>query len=345
MKNREPKIFHGLVNYGTQSGLLARELRKLGYDALSVTYPDPFKRITDIELKHGGNVIQKGIRHFWNIYLKMYYFIRYDIFHFYYGKSLLPKNYDLPFYKVFGKKIVFHYLGNDVMTCSKSIEIHSYPFMQFLVGKNEMSRYDETIEMNIARQKKYSNLELVCLPPYLNFVSNSILFNLGIDLGKYLPSNVSVKHITICHAPTDRRIKGTSHVINAIDRLKREGFNFNFNLIENIEHSKLREEIIKCNIFVDHVIGTFYGTVGIEAMALGRPVFCIMDESVLNNISYSDEIPVVNTNPTNLYENLKYYIKNSHLLPEIGKKSRQYVEKYHDIKEQAKELVKIYSQL
>jgi glycosyltransferase involved in cell wall biosynthesis len=341
MKKRKPKIFHGLVNYGTQSGLFARELRCLGYDAISVTRPDSFKRVTDIEILQSRSNFDRIKK----LLFLLSCFFKYNIFHFYYGTSLLPKQIDLPFYKMFGKKVVFHYLGNDVMTCLKSIEIHTYPFMQFLVNKKEMIKYDAEIVMNLTRQNKYANLALVCLPTYLDFVKNSKLLNLGIDLDNYLTSDISLDYITICHAPTDRRIKGTSHILDAIDRLKKEGYNLRFNLIENTEHFRLREEIIKCTIFIDHVIGTFYGTVGIEAMALGRPVFCVMDEMVLKNISYSSEIPVVNTNPGNVYENLKYYIENSHFLLELSKKSRIYVEKYHDIKKQTKELVNIYSQL
>ncbi len=107
---KQPKIFYGLVNYGTQSGLFARELRRLGYDAISVTYPDSFKRVTDIEFKHGGNILQKLVRHSSNYLFRIKCFFEYDVFHFYYGTSLMPYQFDLPFYKLFGKKCKYAFL-------------------------------------------------------------------------------------------------------------------------------------------------------------------------------------------------------------------------------------------
>ena len=55
MRTKELRVFHGLVNYGTQAGLFARALREAGVEAISVAFPDPFKRHIDVELLHGGD--------------------------------------------------------------------------------------------------------------------------------------------------------------------------------------------------------------------------------------------------------------------------------------------------
>ena len=57
LKNK--KVFHGLVNYGTQSGIFANKLRENNVYAQSVTFQDPFKRQTDIVLKGGNSLITK----------------------------------------------------------------------------------------------------------------------------------------------------------------------------------------------------------------------------------------------------------------------------------------------
>ena len=48
---KKRKVFHGLVNYGTQAGMLARGLRKRGWDATSYEWDDSFDREIDFNLK------------------------------------------------------------------------------------------------------------------------------------------------------------------------------------------------------------------------------------------------------------------------------------------------------
>ena len=79
------KVFLGLVNYGTQAGLLAKGLRNLGVEAYSVSAPDLFKRLIDFELLHGGTLLQKITKHTKNYFLKIKWFFKYNVFHFYYG--------------------------------------------------------------------------------------------------------------------------------------------------------------------------------------------------------------------------------------------------------------------
>ncbi len=95
------KIFHGLVNYGTQAGVFSHELRRMGYYSLSVSEPDRFNRLSDIKLYSGGNFIVKIIKHSANSLLKIKWFFQFDFFHFYYGKSLFPYYLDLFLYRLF----------------------------------------------------------------------------------------------------------------------------------------------------------------------------------------------------------------------------------------------------
>lgn len=77
-KPKRLKVFHGLVNYGTQAGLFAQELRKLGIEAISVSFPDPYKRLIDVELLTGGNLFQKIIKHSWNWIRRFYWFFKFN---------------------------------------------------------------------------------------------------------------------------------------------------------------------------------------------------------------------------------------------------------------------------
>jgi hypothetical protein len=50
---------------------------------------------------------------------------------------------------------------------------------------------------------------------------------------------------------------------------------------------------------------------------------------------YPKELPVINTSPKNLKQNLKKLIEDENLRKKLGEKERVYAEKYHDVKRMA----------
>jgi len=62
-------------------------------------------------------------------------------------------------------------------------------------------------------------------------------------------------------------------------------------LVENISHSELKEKYKECDIFVDQIVGGWYGTASIEAMAIGRPTVCFLRESYFEYIDFGPSIP------------------------------------------------------
>ena len=115
--------------------------------------------------------------------------------------------------------------------------------------------------------------------------------------------------------------------------------------MENITHSKLKEEYIKCDIFIDQILGGWYGTAAVEAMALGRPVICSIRKSYFKYIDYGEKIPIVHADPDNIYDAIKQMLINREKLPEMGVASRKFVEEVHDCKKITKNLIKIYSNI
>lgn len=342
------KVFHGLVNYGTQAGLIAEELRKNGIDALSVTKYDRYKRIIDVELLHGGNSVEKVFKHTWNWLRRFYWFFRYNTFHFYFGTSLFPKHLDLPLYRFFGKKVVHHYLGKDVKLYKESVTKYKISNMAYSSGsEKEALAKDEEKKKRLAFESKYSSLQLVCSPIYLEFVPGSTLLPLAIDLSKYqfIPKKLVPDEIEIMHAPTSRANKGTEFVIEAIKKLEEEDkFNIKFTLCENMSHSELMKKYESCDIFIDQVLGG-YGTAAIEAMAIGRPTISYIRDVHFNEEHFPTGIPVISANKDTIYEVLKGVLLNKKDLIKIGKDSRKFVENYHDVKVLTKKLIEFYKDI
>lgn len=342
------KIFHGLVNYGSQSGLFASELRKLGYDAVSVTYPDLFKRKTDVELKHGGDLLQKTVKHLWNYFFRIKCFLEYDIFHFYYGETLLPKQLDLPFYKMFGKKIIMEYLGSDVQSYAISIAKYKWTNVIFMMSQEDGFFTDEVRRKRLENESKYISKSIVCAPCYSEFATSAEVLPLAIDTKRFafvhLPEFDG--QIRIMHAPTHRGFKGTDFIVEAIEQLKLEGYNIYFDLVENVTHDELLERYKRCHLFIDQIMAGWYGTATIEAMSIGRPVIVSLRREYFSYIDFGDKIPAIHADPDVIYNVLKDTLNMGvEFLIETGKKSRCFIEEYHDVKIVTKKLLKMYSEL
>jgi glycosyltransferase involved in cell wall biosynthesis len=341
---RKPKIFHGLVNYGTQSGLFARELRNLGYDAISVIGPDAFKRVTDIELTPTKSFFDRVKRALF--YLRC--FFKYDIFHFYYGTSLLPKQMDLPFYRLFGKKLIMHYLGNDIQGYSLSVEKYKWTNVSYMMSRQEGLAYDKLIQSRFNNEIKYIDKSFVCAPSYSEFSPFSEVLPLALDIERFKFSSFPRYdgQIRIMHAPTHRGFKGTEFIVKAIEQLQDKGYNIYFDLVENVTHDELLERYKLCHLFIDQIMGGWYGTATIEAMATGRPVIVGLRHDYFAYIDFADRIPAIPADPDMIFEAVKNTLDNGiDFLIEKGKKSRQFVEEYHDVKVVTKKLINIYSEL
>lgn len=345
--SKELKVFHGMVNYGTQAGYFSRGLREKGIVAISVAGPDKIKRSCDITLESHRGRPNRIANIFIDILQRIRWFKKYNIFHFYFGTTLFPYQIDLPFYKIFRKKVVMEYLGYDVQLYKYSIDKYRITNVKYYHSKYESLKADRRKLIRLNFEKYFLDKQLVCAPYLSEFVPKSEVLPLAIDLNdyEYSPKAAPGDEIIIMHAPTNRGNKGTKYIIGAIQRLKDKGIKIRFMLVENISHAELRKRYKECDIFIDQILGGWYGTASVEAMAIGRPTVCFLRESYFAYIDYSASIPIINANPDNLYEVLINVIRRKGDLPEIGKKSREFVENIHSLDKCVDKLIGIYEKL
>lgn len=343
------KVFHGLVNYGTQSGLFAKELRRQGVNAISVVYYDKSKRVTDVELVCSKEFVQKLFYNLWNYIRKIFWFFKYNTFHFYFGITLFPYQLDLPFYRFFGKKVVMEYLGNDIRNYKYIVSKYDLPKNHSFVKNIE--KHDLKVSNRIQNEKKYIDLKIVCIPVFFEYArrycySIDDYLPLAIDISNIAYHGVKNKNtkksINILHAPTKRDFKGTEYIENAIQQLIEEGYQIEFRIVEGVTHARLFGEYKECDIFIDQISTGWYGTAALESMAFGKPTCAFIDTQYLKYVDYADEIPVINVTRDNVTDKLRELIENREQLPEIGEKSRKFVEKYHDVEKVTRKLIDIY---
>lgn len=345
MKEKNIKVFHGLVNYGTQAGFFARELRNQGVEAYSLVYPDKFKRQTDHELLFGGNFFLKILKHSLNYIKRIICFFYYNTFHFYYGTTLFPYQLDLPLYKLFRKKVIMEYLGTDCQLYGYSIQKYKWTNSSGRFSTKEQGlNNDNIILKRLKNELPYIVKKYVCAPLYSEFVKDSTVLPLAIDISEFnFNPLIKKEKIRVMHAPTHRGFKGSDYILEALNKLIEEGYPLEIDLVEGVTHEQLKNRYLQCDIFIDQILAGWYGTASIEAMAMGRPVICFIRDNYFKEIDYGPNIPIISADPDSIYEVLKNTIGFSfEKLQEIGVSSRLFVEEIHDVKKVAKKLIKEY---
>lgn len=237
---------------------------------------------------------------------------KYDVYHFH-GGTLLPKGIDSILWKILNKKIIVHHHGSE------------------LRFKSEEYVYS-----------KFADKILVSTPDLLEWSPNAIWLPNPIDTKEYesVELNSQIHKLKILHAPSSRGIKGTEYVIQAINKLKENGYMIEFILLENVSHNEVLKQIMLSDIVIDQLILGWYGMFSIEAMCMGRPVLCYIKNDLANIYK---NLPILNTNPNILYDNLTKLIEDEGLRMELGILGKKYAEEVHGSKIIAERLIKLYS--
>ena len=125
-----------------------------------------------------------------------------------------------------------------------------------------------------------------------------------------------------------------------MERLKKEGYDFEFHLFRNTSNTKVRQTLSEADLAVDQLFSPHPGMFALESMAAGCAV---LGGNIPEFARFPLELPVIHTDPDNIYQNLKLLLDNPGLRQELGEKGRQYVEKYHDARIIADDILKLLS--
>lgn len=260
-----------------------------------------------------------------------------DVFHYHFGTSLVLDGSDLPVLKELNKKVVMHHWGSDVRMYSQAVKLN--PFVKV------KSLNEDAIKGNLERLAKYIDTCIVSdyeLYEYVKgYYSNLIMIPQVIDLSHFnqVDETNSNKRITIVHAPTSPEVKGTVHILEAIELLQ-SNYDFDFKLIQGMAFEEVKKAYAQADIIIDQILIGSYGLCSIENMALGKPVICYISEFMKEK--YPKELPIISANPTNIKDTIEFLLNNRECLDEIGNKSREYAKKYHDINKFKKKFIDLY---
>jgi hypothetical protein len=90
------------------------------------------------------------------------------------------------------------------------------------------------------------------------------------------------------------------------------------------------ERLAAADLLVDQLRLGWYGTVAVEAMALGRPVLSYIREDEPDDNPFGAELPIVRTTPATLVDDLHALSAARERLRDLGVAGRAFVEEHHD---------------
>jgi glycosyltransferase involved in cell wall biosynthesis len=240
---------------------------------------------------------------------------RTDVFHFYFGLTLVPKSIQFPILRAARRKSVFHYLGSDIRGKSRAELAYGRRADAEIVGSYDAVRWVPGAHV---------------VPP-------------GLHLSEYTPHPpTDAERPLVVHAPSSRERKGTAHVIAACEQLP-----VDLDVVEGLPHPVARERFARADIVVDQLNAGWHGVFALESMALGKPVVSYLKEEVVERSAegYGVRIPIVRATKDTLVDALRPLVEDVDLRRELGAAGRVYVEQVHDIDRIADRLIDIYAQL
>lgn len=348
------RVLHLPFNLASQMSVTVRALRDIGVDARGVVLNNP-----DICSDSGIiNYIRSGRRRhpvrglfqtarWWCAVLR--HILWADVVHWHWTSSTMYTELDLRAVKSLGRPRLVEFWGSDIRIPEIASRDNPYIAQMYrehpelgngcgaasLKSQEKFHRYG--FACTVADDELQSYLQREYFPtPYR--VRQRVLLE---DYVARFPSPANRRPILV-HCPSSKAKKGTEAVLKAVENL-RGRHDFEFRLVHGVPRNQALAMMAECDLYLDQFTIGAHGLAALEAMAFGKPVLCYIKPSLVG--TYPTDMPIVNANQDNLAQVLEPLLRDGTLRHDIGRRSRAYVEKYHDAHKLARELVGIYEEL
>jgi glycosyltransferase involved in cell wall biosynthesis len=322
------KALHSPVNVAGGPGAISAGLRELGVESTLLVFNErPFERGFDVnlELRDTSRLSSVPFNLPKQLRALRWALREFDVFHFHAGLTLAPRRITLPLLRRGHKGIVFQSWGSDLRGRSASEVGYLRQAGAVIVGSYLTRR--------LAPRGPWPDYDVV--PPAI-----------VLDDWKPTPAEPGVV-VRVAHAPSKRSVKGTAAVIAAVESLQARGAPIELDLIEGIPNREARLRYAAADVIVDQLKIGWYGMFAIESMALAKPVVVHLDDEAAAETeeAFGPELPLVRADEGNLEDVLAWLLEMRETLPELGRRSRDYVERVHAHTSVARRVLEIYERV
>jgi glycosyltransferase involved in cell wall biosynthesis len=268
---------------------------------------------------------------------------RHDVFHFYFGESLAPRQLDASWYTRMGKRVVMEFMGSDARV--PSVDARRNPHYVRIEPEDDARAISSMRRWSAATQGHVIMGDpgmRAYLEPYFEHI-HPVGKRVNVAGLPPMPPPADGKLMKVVHAPTHLAGKGTMFVRAATEALNRAGAPIDYVEVHGVSHEQALEIVASADLVVDQLCSGSYGVLAAEAMSMAKPVVCYLLPEV--EALYPTGLPIINANPTNVKDVLVEWMEQPHERHRRGLASRAYAERVHDHRAAAARLLEIYEML
>jgi hypothetical protein len=230
----------------------------------------------------------------------IYALIKYDVFYFISGETLLTRklmSIELSIYKLLKKKIIFHFVGADIRNSEILYWRNENPEKYFNHHlKNQPPVQTEWQKKLCEYALKYADIIFVSTPDLLHYFKDlqkvyfiPVFLNIEKFEKEYIETinnfdkkNTKKNMITILHAPSNKKVKGTDYISKIIRNIQTNYVSIEFLDTSDPKYSEaihppytvskytLYELYNKADIVIDQILIGWYGLQSVESLYLGK---------------------------------------------------------------------------
>lgn len=348
------RVLHLPANTATQASVAVRALRGVGVEARGIVLSN-HQYCSSAGLL---NYIRRGIRRhpisgvahtlrYWSAVLR--HILWADVVHWYGPSSTVYRDIDLKLLAFLGKPRIVEFWGSDIRI--PEIASRDNPYIARMYGERpELAEGRRAASLRF--QEKFHRYGFGCavayheLLPYVHqeYFPSPYVTRQRVMLSEYsvrLPDPGTTRPLVV-HCPSNSAIKGTDAVLRTVEKL-RSRYQFDFRMIHGMPRQDALDMMASCDVYLDQFTIGAYGLAALEAMAFGKPTLCYIKPSLIG--AYPSDMPIVNASQDNLAGVLESLLRDGLFRQNIGRRSRAYVEEYHDAYKIARQVLGIYKDL
>jgi len=378
------RIFIGLKDIANQVTTYAKGFQSLGYRTYTIVwsrnyfYPDAqydvvIDDVVGPPLQFVDPCLGISKKALYWIKRQMFIFRKFlscmitcQIFIFFWGTSFLPRYWDYPILKLFGKKIVCVFCGTDIRywhayeqeARSLGLEKEVESFLTFL---KRAAYTQSTFLFPPIRLRPYIDFTSDCPDDFFSLKARTVRMaeryanlilskpNMGqlqvrpymkkpdpLDLSEYR-FNVPERQVpVVLHCPSNPEVKGANRIISAVDQLKRGGIRFEFKMVTNVPHSRVRDLLTESDIVVDQLYLGSHSALVAESLATGNVV---LSRNSAEQEHTPSDCPVVDITESTVTDRLREAILDRPLRRRLAYAGRRYAEQHHDHLQACKQII------
>lgn len=365
MGARKCRVLHAPSSVGGNPQALSLALKALGVDSTSLVVSQNYLSYgADVVLhRPGGSFLLREVKRVWAV---LFYLPRFDVIHYNAGTTVASAyGLDFPMAGQRDASSVLRFLYAGYLRALQKLELFlvtrmrkavfvtyqgddarqgDYSLQHFAISiaaqvepgyydavSDQFKRNNILLLSSVAQGVYAVNPDLLhVLPPQARFVPYSLFF-----MTDWIPvySQAEPRPLRIVHAPSHRKVKGTALILKAFANLKDRGYKFDVLLVEGLSNAEARKVYESADLLVDQLFAGWYGGLAVELMALGKPVLVYLRDGDLHFLppEMRRELPCIQVTADTVEQELQRVLDMPRAaLVELGKRSRAYVERWHD---------------